>query len=234
MRVNQRELHIRNNKRGVDPLVDLLLSEVDCPERAAYLKAIPLKESKLKKGYIESALLCCSDYETISNVLELPPEVVEMYSLIFYDVTELDKLSKMELLDVRDRDEANLKLWALSQGIEFISWRMGKAVTISPVEGLVDLFTTCMYKSKEAMFSGNVQEASKEATKWVKLSMDIARLLKMWTLDSGAAKQELEIAIREVVPDFNGFDSLEGFDIAELTGEVTKSEKNNDKQETSE
>jgi len=236
MRVNQRELHIRNGKRGVDPLVDLLLSEVDCPERSAYLQAIPLKESKLKKGYVESALLCCSDFETISNVLELPADVIEMYSLIFYDVTELDKLSKMELLDVRDKNEANLKLWALSQGIEFISWRMGKAVTISPVDGLVDLFTTCMYKSKEAMFSGNVAEASKEATKWVKLSMDIARLLKLWVMDSGAAKQELEVAIREVIPDFDSFDSLEGFSIEELAGksmqEVTGSVGNNKPEKT--
>lgn len=228
MRVNQRELHIRNNKKGVDPLVDKLLSGVECPERSAYLKAIPLKESKLKKGYIESSLLCCSDFDVISNVLELPPEVIEMYALIFYDVTELDKLSKMELLDVRDRDEANLKLWALSQGIEFIAWRMGKAVTISPVDGLVDLFTTCVYKSKEAMFSGNVAEASKEATKWTKLSMDIARLLKVWTTDAGAAKQDLEIAIREVIPEFQGFDSLDGFNIEELNGALKEDDESSD------
>lgn len=217
MKPNQRELHIRNARRGVDPLVDLLLTEADCPERRAYLKAIPIKESKLKKGYVEASLLCSNDFEAVANILELPIEVVEMYSKIFYDVTDCDKLTKMELLDVRDRDEANLKLWALSQGLEFIAWRMGKTITISPVDGLVDLFTTCVYKSKEAMFSGNVAEASKEATKWTKLSMDIARLLKVWTTDSGAAKKELEIAIREVVPDFNGFDSLEGFDIKELT-----------------
>lgn len=216
MRPNQRELHIRNARRGVDPLVDLLLTEQDCPERSAYLQAIPIKESKLKKGYVEAALLCSNDFEAVSNILELPIEVVDMYSKIFYDVTECDKLTKMELLDVRDRDEANLKLWALSQGLEFIAWRMGKTIQISPVDGLVDLFTTSMYKSKEAMFSGNVAEASKEATKWVKLSMDIARLLKVWTTDSHAARQELEIAIREVVPDFDGFDSLEGFDIKEL------------------
>lgn len=217
MRPNQRELHIRNNATGRDALVDLILSEVDCPERNAYLKACPIKESKLKKGYVEAALLCSNDFEAISNILELPVEVVEMYSKIFYDVTECDKLSKMELLDVRDKNEANLKLWALSQGLEFIAWRMGKQIQISPVDGLVDLFTTCMYKSKEAMFSGNVAEASKEATKWVKLSVDISRLLKLWTVDAGAAKKDLEIAIREVVPDFEGFDSLEDFDIKELT-----------------
>jgi len=222
MRVNQRELHIRNARRGVDPLVDLLLSEVECPERSAYLKAIDLKESKLKKSYIEAALLCSDDVNAISHILEIPPEVIQMYNDIFYDVMELDKLSKMELLDVRDKNESALKTWALSQGLPFISWRLGKQVTISPVEGLVDLFTTCVYKSREAMFSQNASESSREATKWTKLSMDIARLLKIWTVDSGAAKKDLEIAIREVVPDFDGFDSLEGFSIAELSGDLNK------------
>jgi hypothetical protein len=217
MRPNQRELHIRNNVRNVDPLVDIILSGVEGPERDAYLQACPIKESKLKKGYVEASLLCTNDFEAISHILELPVEVIRMYSAIFYDVTECDKLTKMELLDVRDKNEANLKLWALSQGLEFIAWRMGKAVQVSPVDGLVDLFTTCLYKSREAMFSGNVAEASKEATKWVKLSMDIARLLKVWTTDAGAAKKDLEIAIREVVPDFQGFDSLDNFDIKELT-----------------
>jgi hypothetical protein len=216
MRPNQRELHIRNNVRNVDPLVDIILSGVEGPERDAYLQACPIKESKLKKGYVEASLLCTNDFEAISNILELPVEVVRMYSAIFYDVTECDKLSKMELLDVRDKNEANLKLWALSQGLEFIAWRMGKQIQISPVDGLVDLFTTCMYKSKEAMFSGNVAEASKEATKWVKLSVDISRLLKLWTVDSGAAKKDLELAIREVIPDFDGFTSLDGFDISEF------------------
>ncbi|MNY25054.1 hypothetical protein D3C86_1588110 [compost metagenome] len=85
---------------------------------------------------------------------------------------------------------------------------MGKQIQISPVDGLVDLFTTCMYKSKEAMFTSNPQEASKEATKWVKLSIDISRLLKLWTMDAGAAKREIELAIKEVIPEFQGLDSI--------------------------
>jgi hypothetical protein len=115
----------------------------------------------------------------------------------------------MELLDVSDRAEAALKLWALSQGLTFIAWRMGRQVQVSPVEGLQDLFTTCIYKAKEAIFSGNVSEASKESTKWVKLSMDIARLLKIWVMDSAAAKKDIELALQEVVPDFEGLDSLD-------------------------
>jgi len=102
-----------------------------------------------------------------------------------------------------------LSFWALSQGLSFIAWRLGNRVDISPVEGLQDLFTTCIFKSKEAMFNGNASEASKESTKYIKLAMDLARLIKIWVLDSAAAKHDIEIALREVMPEFRGLDSLE-------------------------
>ena len=39
--------------------------------------------------------------------------------------------------------------------------------------------------------------------------MDIARLIKIWVLDSAAAKADLEMALREVIPDFEGIDKLD-------------------------
>jgi hypothetical protein len=115
----------------------------------------------------------------------------------------------MDLMNVSDPAERTLKMWSLSQGLNFISWRIGNQVDISPVEGLQDLFTTCIYKSKEAMFNGNATEASKESTKYIKLAMDLARLLKVWIMDSAAAKADIEIALRSVNPSFRGLDTLE-------------------------
>lgn len=227
MQVNARAILIRKGIKGTDPLVDKILSEEDNPEKALFLKAKDINTSSLKKGYVEASLLCCNDLQRISEVIEVPVPVLEMYAAVYYDVLELDKLSRMELLEVRDKQEGLLKLWALSQGLEFVAWRMGKQIQISPVEGLVDLFTTCMYKSKEAMFTANAQDASKEATKWVKLSIDISRLLKLWTLDAGAAKREIELAIKEVIPEFQGLDSvLDPEEVAEreasgITDEIT-------------
>ena len=126
-----------------------------------------------------------------------------------------DRLSKIEHIDrvkKEGRDwttnEALMKMWTLTQGLDFLAWRLGKRVSISPVEGLVDLFSTCMFKSKEAMFNPSVSDTSRESTKWVKLSTDIARLLKLWVMDSSAARRDLEIAIREVVPEFGSLDAL--------------------------
>ena len=208
MPVNARELLILNKALGVDPLVDAILSEEGSAEKELFRAAKELKRSPLKSMYVEACLLASNDLEKISSILELDVEVLAMYSSIFYSVEGLDKLSKLELLDVKDRNEQLLKIWALNQGLDFIAWRLGMQTTISPVDGLTELFSTAMYKAKEACFSGNASEESKEAVKWSKMAMDLARLLKAYTMDTNQAKQDLQLALEEVVPGFKGFDTI--------------------------
>jgi hypothetical protein len=224
--VNARAIHIRKKDLGKDNLADKIIKDENSPEAQLYAQAKRLNESPLKKQYVESALLTCDDLNIVSDLLEIPLPVITMYRDVYYEVTGLDKLSKMELLDCRDKNEGLMKLWALSQGLSFIAWRLGKQVNISPVEGLQDLFTTCMYKAKEAMFNSNVSEASKESTKWVKLSLDIARLLKLWVLDSAAARADIELALQEVVPEFQGLDSLDKLSNDEIVKDSKKEKIN--------
>lgn len=78
-----------------------------------------------------------------------------------------------------------------------------------------------MYKATEAAYNSSSTEASKEAAKWAKQSTDIARLLKMWVMDNSGAKSDLVIAIKEVVPDFDGMDSLlDELSLLELTSSM--------------
>lgn len=200
---------IRANTTGVDSKVDEILSNPESPVAAMYREALALNRNKLKKSYIEASLFCENDLEKISKVLEVRIELLTLYKEVFFETDGLDRLSKIEHLDsVKDKNEMLLKMWALSHGLDFISWRLGYRVSISPVEGLVDLFSTCIYKSKEAMFNSSSSDASKEGAKWAKLSTDIGRLLKLWVMDSSAAKKDLEIAIKEVVPDFGSLDQI--------------------------
>lgn len=208
MRVNARALLIRNKTTGTDPLVDVILSTEDSVEKSLYLKAVELNKNPLKRRYLESCLLASNDLGKIAEILELEQDLVYIYSLVFYDVEKLDKLSKLDLLNVTDRDEHMMKLWALSQGLDFIEWRLGRPVSINPIEGLKDLFTTCVFKAKEAMFSGNASESSKEGVKWTKMSLDIARMLKVWVMDSDEAKKDIELALQEVIPEFQSFADL--------------------------
>ncbi len=143
----------------------------------------------------ESALLASSDDRVISELLEIPLEDLQATAAKF-TIREKSLLERMDyVLKLEDKDERLYKLWALTQGLEFIKWRLGKAPKISPIEGLESLFADCVLKSKEAFFSGNAEGSSIESTKWVKLSMDIARLLKAWTVDSEAAMKDLSIAL---------------------------------------
>lgn len=194
---------------GRDDKVDSIISASDPVLMELYAKTLVIYKSKLKKNYVEASLLCETDKSKISDILEVPLNVLELYSELFFDVNGLTKLEKIEHIEsIKDTNEQQLKLWALGQKMSFIAWRLGDKVSLSPVDGLIEMFSTCMYKAKESVYSNNSSESSKEAIKWTKMSADIARLLKVWTMDNAAAKTDLEIAIREVVPDFIGIDSL--------------------------
>ena len=200
---------IKKKIAGKDERVDAILSASDPALVSLYDKSLFINKSKLRKYYVEASLLCEPDLSKISSVLEVPIDVLEVYQEFFFEVRGLDKLGKIEHIEsIKDEDESQLKLWALGQKISFIAWRLGDKVSLSPVDGLVEMFSTCMYKAKESVYSNNSADSSKEAIKWTKMSTDIARLLKLWTMDNDAARTDLEIAIREVVPDFTGIDQL--------------------------
>lgn len=203
MKLDERKRLIEDKTSGVDALVDTILANPDSPESIAYQKTSDILGSSTKRTYLEACLLSSTEFERISELLEMELSVVRMYHDVYFDVSTFGKIDKLDHLANCQEAERNIKMWALHQGLDFIAWRLGHQVEISPVDGLSDLFTTCVYKSKEAMFSSNSSTASKEATKWVKLSSDIARLLKVWVMDSGAARKELEIAISRVTPSFD-------------------------------
>jgi len=208
--VHAKYLLIKNKTTGSDGLVDAILAG-NTPEASLYPKAKEIYNSTLKKSYVESCLLASNDLPVISALLEIPVEVLSMYRTLFFNIEGFDKLGRLEVVeDAASPDERSMKMWALSQGLEFVSWRLGKPVALNPVEGLKDMFTLAVYKSKEALFSGNASESSKEATKWTKLSMDLARLLKAWVMDTDSARKDIELALKNVDPSFDGFDSLSG------------------------
>lgn len=217
-KLNERDLWIRSKRTGLDPLVDKILADENCEEAKLYAKGTELRDSKLRRSYMEACLLGCNDFEKIGKVLELSEEFVAFYENVFYNVSCLDRLQRLELLD---GETDTLKLWAISQGLDFIAWRLGLKVDISPIEGLKDLFSTCVFKSKEALFNKNASEASKEATKWAKLSIEIARLLKVWVMDSAAATKDLEIALEKIIPNFGSLEDLD-LELDLATGEFER------------
>jgi hypothetical protein len=206
---NARQILIRKEERGKDPLVDKILGEPDSPEAKLWPKCADIFDSRIKRGYVEACLMSTVNYDEISKLLEVPIEVLKLYEETCFDIKGYDRLSKVDLLDKeKDKDILVMKMWALHQGLDFVAWRLGKKVDISPLEGLTDMFTMCIYKSKEALFNSNSSSASVESTKWAKLSLDIARMLKVWVLDNDVARRDLELAIKEVVPEFRSLDDV--------------------------
>lgn len=198
---------ILTSTKGTDPVVDSIL---EGPPSEAFKSIQSLHSNSFLRMYIQASLLATSDYGHISEVLEINQVEVELYAKIFYDTEGFNKLLKLSMLDsVTNKEERVLKLWAISQGMDFIAWRLGKKINISALDGLTALFNDCIYKSKEAIFNENVSDASKESVKWVKLSVEIAKLLKLWILDGAAATNDIRIALKQIMPDFENSDFLE-------------------------
>ena len=190
-----------------DPLVDSLLDGA-FPELVA--AATALYKDRTQRMYVESSLLATNDLAVVSKFLELDVPLLEMYRSLYFDVANFTKLQRMAYLDgIKDGAERNMKSWALTQGVRFLEWRFGNDVKISPVEGLTSIFSDCYYKSKEAFFNGNTSEASKEAAKWTKQTVEVARLLKSWVTDSDAAMQDINIALTQFMGDDIQFPTLD-------------------------
>lgn len=200
---------IRKEDKGKDALVDKILSEPESLEAKLYQKCEDIYQSRIKRTYVEACLMSTADYQKISDLLEMPIDLLKLYEKLCFNISDWDRLSKLELLDlIKDKDELIMKMWSLNQGLDFVAWRLGKKIEISPLEGLTEMFTMCVYKSKEALFNANSSTASIESTKWAKMSLDIARMLKVWVLDNDVARRDLELAIKEVVPEFKSLDDL--------------------------
>jgi len=215
-KVHAKYLLIKTKSIGVDPLVDKILTDTpeNAPTRAAYDRVRSCYNSAIKKSYIEACLIASRDLESISKLIEMSVEDLALYREIFFNIEGFDKLSLLEVIEDSDSiDEKGMKIWALNQGLDFVAWRLGKAVTVNPVIGLQDLFTLSVFKSKEALFSGSSSDAGKAATAWTKLSMDLARLLKAWVSDADAAKSDIQMALKTLTPTFAGFDGLASDDV---------------------
>lgn len=205
-KLNERDLAVRSGKKGLFTESDYVLDNPESEEANWHKRGVELRDSKLRRSYMEACLVASNDFEKIAEILELPVEFVKFYELFFYNISCLDRLERLELLQ---DDDDTMKIWGLAQGLDFIAWRLGKSVKLAPVPALHDLFTTCVFKSKEAFFNKNASEAAKESIKWAKMAMDLGRLIKLYVMDSNAARADLELALEKIVPDFGDVSELD-------------------------
>ena len=212
MQPHFRHLLVKSSTKGIDPLVDAVLTKKEDGSESEAARDYELAKiiflSPIKKNYVDAALMATDNLVEISDLLELPIAVLSAYQSFFFNVQGFNKLSKLELLEDYDPQGKDLLTWAMSSGLSFLSWRLGKPTTINPVTGLQDLFSLAMYKAKEAAFGADTSDT----VKWAKLSLDISRMVRMWTTDASAAKNDIELALANIAPKFQSFGDLESLD----------------------
>lgn len=193
---------LTRNTRGKDPLVDSALD--------GYIEATVLTEAKelnanpVTKLYVEACLLATTDFDEISEILEIEPYTIQIYHDIYYDVHSLNRVQKVDhISEIADGDESKLKQWSLVNGLDFVKWRLGIIPTLSAKDSLEGLMADAYYRSKEAFFNGNSSVASREARHWSKHASDLAKQLALINIEGEDAGDSLELALSKITEDNN-------------------------------
>lgn len=185
---------IEQGQQGLDETADLFLAEQKSEEVEAALR---LYKDQTRRVYIEAALMGTEDLSRIVEIFGFPLEVVQLYEKAFFNVKELTRLDKLLHVEgCEDEYEKNLKRWSMTQGVEFLAWRLGMRVEIAPVDVVSTLQADCYFKAKEAFFNPNAAEASKEAMKWTKLAAQLSGVVKSWVSNNKEAMQDIELALQ--------------------------------------
>lgn len=155
--------------------------------------------SVFQRHYLEASLLATNDLGDIADTLGIPVEAVEIFRDQCFPVSDWSRLRKIEFIQkIEDPVERNLKLWATTQGMGYIKYRLGLSTEISPVEGVRMLFSDCLYKAKEAFFNPSTSDAGREALRWASQTMNVAKTLKHWVSDGKEALKDIEMALENI------------------------------------
>lgn len=184
--------------RGRDYLVDAIL---DGHVEASVLKECKdIYDDRVVRLYVEASLLATEDFDDIAGALELDKHVLMIYHDIYYDVHSLSRIHKTRHLSkIEDNDERQLKQWSMTNGMDFIKWRLGLITKVGVMDSVVQLQADAYYRSKEAFFNGNTAQASQEGLKWSKQTVHLTRLIaELEGEDTDEATDDLSLELERI------------------------------------
>ena len=187
--------------RGHDDLVDAILEGFI--EASVIKECKDIYEDKLIKTYVEASLLATEDFDDIALALEVDKHVLMVYHDLYYNVHNLSRIRKTRHLSkIEDNDERNLKQWSMTNGMDFIKWRLGLITNQSTMDNIVQLQSDAYFRSKEAFFNSNGTTASVEGLKWSKQAVHLTRLIAdLDEEDSDEASDELSLELERLNED---------------------------------
>lgn len=189
---------MRRSMYGKDALVDAILHGY--VEESVMQECKEIYEDRLVRLYVEACLLATEDFDRISSTLEIDKHTLQVYHDVYYDVHSLSRIHKTQhLANITDTDEKNLKQWSMTNGMDFIQWRLGVSTKMSAVDSIAHLQADAYYRSKEAFFNNNSTTASAEGLKWSRQAVVLTKLLSELSVDDqDEAADELSLELDRI------------------------------------
>jgi hypothetical protein len=144
-----------------------------------------VRDDPVRKEIVEALILSGADFNEVSDVFDVPVEVMKVYKELFMDTDRL--VSKLDIIGyLENYPHANgkaLKIRAYNLGPEFIYFKYANRVPSSPVQKdmVKKLFLSSSYKAMEANYSdvgsANAKAATQHATIMLKAYEAIQKLM---------------------------------------------------------
>lgn len=186
------------SKVGVDHLVDAILD--GHVEPSVIQDCRDIYEDKLMRSYVEACLLATEDFLDISESLEIDMHVLMVYHDLYYAVHDLSRIRKVRHLSkISDNEERNLKQWSMTNGMDFIKWRLGISTKLTTKDSISQLQSDAYFRSKEAFFNSNSTTASTEGLKWSRQAVILTKLIaELDEGDSDEASDDLMLQLQRI------------------------------------
>jgi hypothetical protein len=169
-----------------------------------------LGRDKLVKTYVEASLIATKDLDAISDLMGLPLEVIQLYHDLYYSVHDLSRIHVVaHIATIGDPSELQMKKWALSAGLPFVTWRMGLLPDYDKTSILAQLCADAVYRSREAFFNGNTADASKEARHWSKHASALIKQLTDIEPEVDEAEEQLLLELEKITESNSNIMSIE-------------------------
>lgn len=199
--------------KGSDDLVDSILNGFVDP--VSLQECRDIYEDKLMKLYVEACLLATEDFDDIANALEVDKHALMLYHDLYYNIHDLSRIRKTRHLSkIEDNDERNLKQWSMTNGMDFIKWRLGIITKLSPVDSILQLQSDAYFKSKEAFFNSNDTAASEAGLRWSRQAVALTKLIADIddTEDGDESAHELSLELSRITEQNIELRSIEELD----------------------
>ena len=166
--------------------------------QAYLLNCIPYARAVMRAFLFSKAPL-----DAFITATEVDEGVINAYKCLFFDPgvfpNRLIKVAYVRQLPVdtaEQKFERDMMMWGLQMGWEYLVWKVtGGRIKMAVPEALQHILTDSLWRSREHIFNGIMDQRSKESRAWIPQMIKVAEMVEKYNPDRIDSLEELRVKL---------------------------------------